>query len=125
MDPPLEYRGPSGTSWDPIPATVRPPSVSELTQDALKGLVWNDELSVLYYLISVETCSREGETYMNKGDLEKAFVQLMRVVILVLARLPMHRDYYTYLTENEREDLLLVSSSRLQSLSAPMFTFKL
>ncbi|KAF8909812.1 hypothetical protein CPB84DRAFT_1673208 [Gymnopilus junonius] len=87
---------------------TRPSSIAELAKEAMDDL-WDENKDFKHYLRVAERYRREGKECAKRGDLEGAFVQLARAATLVLEKLPLHKDYYGILSENQRHNLSLVS----------------
>ncbi|PPQ83875.1 hypothetical protein CVT26_009367 [Gymnopilus dilepis] len=95
------------TPTRPPHGRTRPASIAELAKEAMEDL-WDENKDFKHYLRVAEKYRREGKECAKRGDLEGAFVQLARAATLVLEKLPLHRDYYGILNENQRQNLSLV-----------------
>ncbi|EDR06615.1 uncharacterized protein LACBIDRAFT_299573 [Laccaria bicolor S238N-H82] len=96
----------------------RPASIPELTEQALNNLQWDENEDIKHYLRVAGNYRRDGKEFVRTGELENAFVQLTRAAILVLEKLPLHRDYYTLLSPAQRQNLGLVRVYQLSGLGA-------
>ncbi|KAF9531213.1 hypothetical protein CPB83DRAFT_849571 [Crepidotus variabilis] len=93
----------------------RPASIAELAERAMVDL-WDDTKDFKYYLRLAEKYRKEGKECAKRGDLEGAFVELARAATLVLEKLPMHKDYYSVLNSNQRQNLGLNGQDILDNL---------
>ncbi|KAJ8496895.1 hypothetical protein ONZ45_g12270 [Pleurotus djamor] len=94
----------------------RPASIAELAERALDN-PWEEGKPLKYYLRVAEKCRRDGKEFMQKGDLEDAFVQFARAATLVLEKIPSHREYHDVLTPAHRQNLGLNGQDILDHLS--------
>lgn len=92
----------------PNSSSRRPATIAELAERALDNL-WDESKELKYYLRVAEKYRRDGKDFVQKGDLESAFVEFARAATLVLEKLPSHRDYHTLLNAAQRHNLGLVS----------------
>lgn len=87
----------------------RPATIAELADRARDDL-WDPSKGVKYWLKTGESHRRAGKGFFEVGDLESAFVEYAKAATIVLEKLPLHRDYATTLTTDQRHNLGLVSS---------------
>ena len=73
-----------------------------------------DSKDFKHYLRMAEIYRKEGKECERRGDLEGAYVEFARAAILVLEKLPMHRDF-NMLNANQRQNLSLVCISTVIS----------
>ncbi|XP_006455066.1 hypothetical protein AGABI2DRAFT_121015 [Agaricus bisporus var. bisporus H97] len=84
--------------------THRPASISELKQKALSvELDLTQEFKRC--LKETEMWRNKGRDYLEKGDLERAFMLFARSATMALDTLPLHPQYMTNLKEHQRQNL--------------------
>ncbi|KAG5335148.1 hypothetical protein C0989_002156 [Termitomyces sp. Mn162] len=84
----------------------RPPTIAHLASIALDNL-WDDSKELKYWLRMAERLRKEAHAYYEDGDLPTAFIRFARAATLVMERLPLHQDFTTLLTEDQRHNLNL------------------
>ncbi|KAI0089456.1 hypothetical protein BDY19DRAFT_942423 [Irpex rosettiformis] len=94
----------------------RPRSIAELAADANEGL-WEPSRPLKHWLRTAEKARKTGNSYVEAGDYELAFIEYARAATLVLEKLPTHREYQTLLTANQRANLGLNGQEILDNLS--------
>ncbi|KAF5325172.1 hypothetical protein D9619_010079 [Psilocybe cf. subviscida] len=97
-------------------AVKRPSSIAELTERAMLNL-YDHTKEFSYHLRLAEKYRKEGKESAKRGDLEAAFVELLRAATLVLEKLPGHRGYQTMLNLSQRQNLALNGQDILENLS--------
>jgi hypothetical protein len=102
----------------------RPASIPELAEMAMLDL-WDDTKDFKQCLRMADNYRKEGKDCVRKGDLEDAFVALVRAATLMLEKLPMHRDYNSMLDANQQQNLSLVGISPIISLFTHPFSSKI
>lgn len=95
----------------PILRDGRPPTISELAEEALEELEWDENRDLKQTLRITEKTWKEARELHQSGRLEKAFVVLARAATLILEKIPTHKHYSTLLNSTQRHNLALVSSS--------------
>ena len=93
----------SNTSAGP---SRRPATISELTERA--NIPWDESKGLEYHLKSAERYRQEGKEYARSGDMENAFVELVKAATIVIEQLPEHPDYIAKLKPDQRHNLVLV-----------------
>lgn len=94
---------------DPSPQDqYRPRSIAELATEANEGL-WDPSKPLKHWLRTAEKARKSGNSYVEAGDYELAFIEYARAATLVLEKLPTHREYQILLTSAQRANLGLVS----------------
>ena len=86
---------------------TRPSSAEELAQRALIN-IWDPNKDFKHWLRVAERCRNTGKDYVMMGDLENAFVEYVRAASLILDKMPLHKDYMTRLSAQQRESLTAV-----------------
>lgn len=90
----------------------RPSSIAELANKAQED-VWPETRGLRGLLRAADRHWQEGKEYLEKGDLDNAYISLARAAPLVLEKLPSHPDYKTMLSDTQRHNLALVSRRNL------------
>ncbi|KAF4621611.1 hypothetical protein D9613_012625 [Agrocybe pediades] len=110
---------------NPIPArgsfnvATRPSTIAELAEKVrmiVKTL--DDSRDFEHYLRQTHRHHRKWKDFAQIGDIENAFVELGRAATFVLEKLPTHRDYSTFLDENQRHNLVLNGQVMLDNMTA-------
>ncbi|TFK32161.1 hypothetical protein BDQ12DRAFT_692894 [Crucibulum laeve] len=94
----------------------RPPTISELANKALEGL-YDEKRELKHHLRNAEKYRRDAKAFLEKDDLENAFVMYAKAATLVLDKLPTHRDYHKLLNSSQRQNLGMHGQDILESLT--------
>lgn len=87
----------------------RPIAFKELIDHALDNL-YDETKSLKHHLKLAERHRRNAKTCESKGDLENAFIHFACSAVLVLDKLPTHREYFSMLNGTQRHNMEMVSA---------------
>ncbi|KAK7442038.1 hypothetical protein VKT23_016315 [Stygiomarasmius scandens] len=93
----------------------RPATVAELVQSA-ENHNWDENGSLKYFLRIADRSRRAGGAAVEALDMETAFIMFRRTAMIVIERLPEHREYYTSLTNVQRHHLQTNGADVLEHL---------
>ncbi|KAG6875494.1 hypothetical protein C0992_003586 [Termitomyces sp. T32_za158] len=82
----------------------RPPTITHLAKIALDNL-WDDSKDLKYWLRMAEKLRKDAQSCYGDGDLQTAFIKFARAATLVMEHLPLHRDFKSLLTEEQRHEI--------------------
>ena len=94
----------------PPPRYRRPASMAELTARARIGL-YDERRDLRYHLRAIDRNRRTAKESENAGDLEGAIVAYTKAATLALEKIPTHREYHTFLNEEQQQYLEMVCSA--------------
>jgi STAM-binding protein len=92
---------------NPNTPSRRPSTIAELAERALEN-IYDEHRELKYYLRIAEKYRHDAMDFLQRGDLESAFVEFARAATLVLEKLPTHKDYHVILSAAQRRNLGLV-----------------
>ncbi|KAF5344607.1 hypothetical protein D9758_013891 [Tetrapyrgos nigripes] len=100
----------------PRRSSRRPAMISELAQEA-QNHNWDENGTLKYFLRIADRSRKAGKAAVENNDLETAFIMFARAATIVLEKLPVHREYHTTLTTEQRHHLQTNGADILDHLS--------
>lgn len=85
-----------------------PKSIAELAAIAQHNL-WDPKRPLKHWLRTAEKARKAGNSYVEDGNYEAAFIEFARAATIVLERLPTHSEYHALLNADQRANLGMVS----------------
>jgi hypothetical protein len=99
---------------DRVERKTRPATIAELADKSREDL-WDPNKHLKHWLRTAELARKSGKQHAENGDYERSFIQLARAATIILEKMPTHKDYHTLLTNNQRNNLVLVSLPPLRA----------